>query len=114
MGTSAWRIFRTVTLPGAKFGIVSAFLVAFTLCFTDFGAPKVVGGNYSVLATDIYKQVVGQQNFGMGAVVGLLLMIPALVMFAADRFISSANEATVSSRSVSYRIIENKIPRQGR
>lgn len=108
MGSSAWRIFRTVTLPGAKFGIVSAFLVAFTLCFTDFGAPKVVGGNYSVLATDIYKQVVGQQNFGMGAVVGLLLMIPALVMFAADRFISSANEATVSSRSVSYRIIENK------
>ena len=113
MGTSAWRIFRTVTLPGAKFGIVSAFLVAFTLCFTDFGAPKVVGGNYSVLATDIYKQVVGQQNFGMGAVVGLLLMIPALVMFAADRFISSANEATVSSRSVSYRIIENKL-RDGR
>ena len=109
MGTSAWRIFRTVTLPGAKFGIVSAFLVAFTLCFTDFGAPKVVGGNYSVLATDIYKQVVGQQNFGMGAGCRLLLMIPALVMFAADRFISSANDATVSSRSVSYRILENKL-----
>ncbi|MEG2185366.1 MAG: ABC transporter permease subunit, partial [Cloacibacillus sp.] len=54
MGTGAFRTFRTVTLPGAKFGIISAWLVSFTLCFADFGAPKVVGGNYSVLATDFY------------------------------------------------------------
>ena len=41
--------------------------------------PKVIGGQYNVLATDIYKQVVGQQNFEMGAVVGLILLLPAVL-----------------------------------
>ena len=38
--------------------------------------PKVIGGNYNVLAIDIYKQVIGQQNFNIGAVVGLILLVP--------------------------------------
>ncbi len=108
MGTRPSRMLCTITLPGAKFGLVSAFLVAFTLCFSDFGAPKVVGGNYSVLATDIYKQVVGQQNFGMGAVVGLLLMIPAVVMFVTERLTEGGNGVTVSSRSIAYRVIPHR------
>ena len=52
----------------------------FTLVLTDFGVPKVIGGTWPVLATDIYKQVVGQQNFQMGAVVGVLLLLPALLL----------------------------------
>jgi iron(III) transport system permease protein len=70
LGTSRMRIFRTVTLPGARYGLVSAIFVVFTLVITDFGIPKVIGGQFNVLATDAYKQVVGQQNFPMGAVVG--------------------------------------------
>jgi len=61
------RTFFTVTIPGVKYGLISATFVCFILAFTDFGAPKVVGGNYNVLATDIYKQVIGQLNFVMGA-----------------------------------------------
>ncbi len=34
----------TVTLPGCRYGVVSAGLVVFTLIFTDFGVPKVIGG----------------------------------------------------------------------
>ena len=44
---------------------------------TDFGIAKVIGGRFNVLATDVYKQVIGQQNFEMGAVVGFVLLIPA-------------------------------------
>ena len=61
------RIFWTVTLPGARYGLISAAFVVFTMVITDFGAPKVIGGQYNVLATDVYKQVIGQQNFEMGA-----------------------------------------------
>ena len=57
----------------------------FTLVITDFGVPKVIGGQFNVLATDIYKQVVGQQNFQMGAVVGLILLLPAVIAFAVDQ-----------------------------
>ncbi|MBL8836186.1 MAG: ABC transporter permease subunit, partial [Alphaproteobacteria bacterium] len=60
------RTFFTVTLPGAKYGVISASFVVFTLVMTDFGIPKVIGGRFDVLATDVYKQVIGQQNFQMG------------------------------------------------
>ena len=56
---------------------MSACFVAFTYAITDFGAPKVIGGWYNVLSVDIYKQVVGQQNFQMGAVVGVVLLFPS-------------------------------------
>ena len=57
---SRLRTFFTVTLPGAKYGLISATFVVFTHAITDFGVPKVIGGQYDVLATDIYKQVIGQ------------------------------------------------------
>jgi iron(III) transport system permease protein len=43
--------------------------VVFTLVITDFGIPKVIGGNFNVLATDVFKLVIGQQDFQRGAVV---------------------------------------------
>jgi iron(III) transport system permease protein len=99
---SAWRIFFTVTLPGARYGLISAVFVVFTMVITDFGAPKVIGGQYNVLATDVYKQVIGQQNFEMGAVVSVLLLIPAGFAFAADRVARQRQVALLSTRAVPY------------
>jgi iron(III) transport system permease protein len=44
------KIFFTVTLPGVRYGLISAAFVVFTLVITDFGAPKVIGGQYNLLA----------------------------------------------------------------
>jgi iron(III) transport system permease protein len=96
------RIFFTVTLPGARYGLVSATFVVFTMVITDFGAPKVIGGQYNVLATDIYKQVIGQQNFEMGAVVGVVLLVPAALAFAVDRVARRRQVALLSARAVPY------------
>ena len=76
MRASPARTFLAVTLPGIRYGLISAIFVCFILAFTDFGVPKVVGGNYNVLATDIYKQVIGQQNFVMGATISIVLLVP--------------------------------------
>ncbi len=94
------RIFWTVTLPGARYGLVSATFVVFTLVITDFGVPKVIGGSFNVLAVDVYKQVVGQQNFQMGAVVGLVLLLPALLSFAVDRLAQRRQAALLTARAV--------------
>ncbi|MDH3579308.1 MAG: putative 2-aminoethylphosphonate ABC transporter permease subunit [Hyphomicrobiales bacterium] len=102
LGTRPVRVFFTITLPGAIYGIVSAAVVAFTLTITDFGVPKVIGGQYNVLATDIYKQVVGQQNFSMGAVVGLVLLLPAIFSFIIDRHVQKKQVALLSARAVPY------------
>lgn len=104
MGTSAIRKMFTITIPNVKYGLISAIFVAFTYSFTDFGAPSVVGGNYNVLATDVYKQVVGQQNFNMGAVVGIILLFPAILSFAVDRITSQKQSAAISAKSVPYQI----------
>jgi iron(III) transport system permease protein len=100
--TSTVRTFFTVTLPGVKYGLMSAFSVVFTLVITDFGVPKVIGGQYNVLAVDVYKQVVGQQNFQMGAVVGMVLLVPAVVAFIADRLVQRKQIALLSARAVPY------------
>ncbi|ATF15031.1 putative 2-aminoethylphosphonate ABC transporter permease subunit [Brevibacillus sp. HB1.4B] len=109
LGANHWRKFFVVTIPSVKYGIVSACFVCFTLSFTDFGAPKVVGGQFSVLATDVYKQVIGQQNMTMGATVGLLLIIPALVAFVVDRIVERKQHAAVTAKSKPYRIKENRL-----
>lgn len=98
--TPAWRTFLTVTLPSVKYGLMSAIFVCFTLSFTDFGVPKVVGGNFNVLATDIYKQVIGQQNFSMGATISVFLLIPTIIAFVADRLIQRRQTALVSAKAV--------------
>jgi iron(III) transport system permease protein len=94
------RTFFTVTLPGVKYGLISAVFVSFILCFTDFGAPKVIGGNYNVLATDIYKQVIGQQNFVMGATVSVILLIPTTLAFLLDRISQRKQVALIAAKSV--------------
>ncbi len=102
LGTRPGRIFRTVTLPGARYGLISAGFVVFTMVITDFGIPKVIGGQFSVLATDAYKQIVGQQNFEMGAVVGLILLMPAVIAFVVDRQVQKRQVALLSARAVPY------------
>ncbi|MBR0680384.1 putative 2-aminoethylphosphonate ABC transporter permease subunit [Roseomonas eburnea] len=97
------RIFLTVTLPGARYGLVSAGVVVFTLVVTDFGIPKVIGGQFPVLATDVYKQVVGLQDFNMGAVVGLVLLVPAVIAFVLDRWATRQRAGTLSGRAVPLR-----------
>lgn len=104
MGTSAIRKMFTITIPNVKYGLISATFVAFTYSFTDFGAPSVVGGNYNVLATDVYKQVVGQQNFNMGAVVGIILLFPAVLSFAVDRITSKKQSSAITAKAVPFQI----------
>ena len=103
MGTKASRKFFTITLPGAKYGLISAALVTFTLVITDFGIPKVIGGNFNVLATDVFQLVIGQQDFQKGAVVALLLLAPAVLTFAVDHWVSRKQTAMLSARAVPYR-----------
>ena len=100
--TPTWRRFFTITLPGAKYGLVSATMVVFSYTVSDFGIPKVIGGSFDVLAIDIFKQVIGQQNFNKGAVVSLILLLPVLFAFSVDWIMRRRLQAQFSSRAVPY------------
>ncbi|MDN3681977.1 putative 2-aminoethylphosphonate ABC transporter permease subunit [Vibrio tapetis subsp. quintayensis] len=107
--TSPFKTFFIVTLPAAKYGLISTLIVVFTLVVCDFGVPKVIGGSYNVLATDIFKQVVGQQNFAMGAVTSILLLLPALFAFVVDRWVQKKQKSLFDTRSVPYQPEPNPI-----
>lgn len=100
--TPGWRQFLTITLPSCKYGLISACTVVFTYVVSDFGAPKVIGGNFNVLSVDVYKQVVGQLNFSMGAVVGMLLLLPSIASFVIDYRVRRKIKAQLTARSVPY------------
>jgi iron(III) transport system permease protein len=102
LGTRRLRRFFTITLPGCKYGLLSAFTVVFTYTISDFGAPKVIGGNFNVLAVDVFKQVIGQFNFSIGAVVGLLLLVPSVVAFGVDWMVRRRLTANLTARSVPF------------
>jgi iron(III) transport system permease protein len=95
-----WRAFFAITLPSSRYSLVSACSVVFVLVFTDFGVPTVVGGSTNMLATDIYKLVIGRFDFQLGAVVGVLLLIPAIVAYVIDFSARRAQRATLSGKSI--------------
>ncbi len=101
--TTKLRAFLTITIPGARYGIISTAFVIFTQVFTDFGVPKVIGGNYNMLATDIYKEVVGMQNFQMGAVISMVLLLPSLVAFFIDQYSRNKQISLLTSQSVVFK-----------
>ena len=100
LGASPARQFWTVTVPAARYGIISAALVVFTLVITDFGIPKVIGGNFSMLATDVFKLVIGQQDFQRGAVVALLLLAPAVLTYLIDMRVQRRQTAVLTAKAV--------------
>ena len=105
LGATGARIFRDITLASTKYGILSATFVVFTIVITDFGNPMVIGGDYSVLATEIYNQVSGQGNFQMGAVIGVMLLVPAALAVIAEKWIMRRHHATITERSQPLRIV---------
>lgn len=100
LGASEWRVFRTVTLPATRYGLVSATFIVFTIVITDFGNPMVIGGDFNVLATEIYNQVSGQANFSLGAVIGIVLLIPAAVAVLVERHVARRQAASITAGSV--------------
>ena len=100
--TGSIRTFFRITLPAAKYGVMSACFVAFIYTITDFGACKVIGGWFNVLSLDIYKQVVGQQNFQLGAVVSVIMLLPVVVTFIAQQLVQRRQTAQITPGSVPY------------
>ncbi|MBC3423266.1 putative 2-aminoethylphosphonate ABC transporter permease subunit [Pseudomonas sp. RW3S2] len=99
MGAGPWRAFCSITWPATRQAVFAAFCLVFTLTITDFGVPVVVGGDYQVLALEAYKAVVGQQQFGRGALIGMVLLVPALLSFSVDAWLRRRQGEAMSGRA---------------
>lgn len=106
---SPFTTFLKVTLPAMKYGLISTLIAVFTLAICDFGVAKVIGGQFNVLATDIYKQIIGQQNFGLGAITSLMLLLPVILTFGIDYLLRRKQQEQNNIRSVPYLPKPNKL-----
>lgn len=109
MGANHWKTFLTVTWPGTRYAVFAASCLVFTQTIINFGIPVVIGGDYQVLAMEAYKSVVGQQKFSEGALIGSILLVPALISFAVDMWMRKLRGSQVSSQAATYVAPTNRV-----
>ena len=59
LGLSKRQQFFTITLPNIKGPLISVVFSVFTMIFTDYGVPLVVGGKSITLPVYMYREVIG-------------------------------------------------------
>lgn len=99
LGASQGRILRTVTLPLVAPGLAGAFLFLFMEAISDLADPLVIGGDYTVITTNLYRSIVGQSNPAVGAAYSIALLIPALTVFVLQHYwVSRKSIVTVTGK----------------
>lgn len=84
LGASRLAILRTVILPLSTPGIGTGAALVFTLSYTTFVVPQLLGGgNYLNAATMIYEQVVYSLEWSKGSVTSMILMVTCLMVLVA-------------------------------
>ncbi len=101
LGSSRWRVFRTVTLPLAVPGLANAFLLLFAASLADFATPLILAGNsFPVLPTEAFLQITGLYDLKGGATLSFVLLIPSFLIFFLQRFwVSRKNYVTITGKA---------------
>jgi iron(III) transport system permease protein len=84
LGIPKLRQFGALTVPYLRKPMITVMFAVLTMIITDYGVPLMIGGQYNTLPVMMYRDVIGQTDFGKGAVIGLVLLVPAVVAFLID------------------------------
>lgn len=92
MGDGTLSTFWIAILRPLLGTLAGAFIQSFFLCFTDFGIPASVGGDYDVIATVLYNEMLGGvPDFNRGAVISVVMLLPSIVSILLLRFLERYN-----------------------
>ncbi len=99
LGASHWRVFTQIVLPLCKPGIAGGALIAAMSVLADFGNPIVIGGNFTVLSTEAYMQMIGRFDLAAAAALSTALFLPAICLFLINRhWVGKRSYVTVTGR----------------
>src|SRR5262247_2304057 len=101
LGASRAQVFRTVTLPLAIPGLANAFLLLFAASLADFATPLILAGNaFPVLPTEAYLQITGLFDLKGGAILSVLLLVPAAIVYVLQRaWVARGHFVTVTGKA---------------
>ena len=95
------RFYHTLLRP-LFIPIGNAFILSFILSFTDFGIPASIGADYNVISITLYQMILGSiPKFAEGAVIAMLMLIPAIIGFI---FLTIIEKWNVQQRAISHKI----------
>ncbi|HJR78771.1 MAG TPA: iron ABC transporter permease [Anaerolineales bacterium] len=101
------HIFRTVTLPLLIPGIAGSFLLLFVESLADLGNPLFIAGNRTVLSAQIFLAVIGEYDYQKASALSLILIIPTLLLFLAQRYyVNRRSYISVTGKPSSAQITE--------
>ena len=103
LGVKPFRRFFSIVLPLMRYAVFSAFVVCFTMIFTDYGVPLSVGGTYPILPLQFYKNVIGLLDFSTGAIYGILILLPTVILYFFDIFYFSRKQHTSKTNVIEVR-----------
>jgi iron(III) transport system permease protein len=107
---SRLRTVLTITLPLSLPGLLSAWRLVFTNSLADFANPLLLAGSYRVLSVEAYIEVTGRSNLGGGASLSLLLLLPTLTAFFAQRYWVNKKSVVTVTGKPSTRLAELATP----
>ena len=107
LGISPWEQFKNITLYNLTKPLIAASFAVFTMVFTDYGVPLMIGGKFQTLSTYMYREIIGLLNFSNGAIIGIVVLIPAVIAFIVDLKIDDPNKGSTVTKD--YIIKPNKV-----
>ena len=107
MGLTAKDKFFAITLPYLRKPLISVIFATFTMIITDYGVPLIVGGKYLTLPVMMYQDVIGMLEFGKGAVIGVILLVPVFITCILD--MTNRDKGNAAFVGKPYRIRDGKV-----
>ncbi|MHA7847469.1 ABC transporter permease [Serratia sp. D1N4] len=96
-----FQTFTQVFLPLLKPALANSFLIVIVQSLADFSNPLVLGGNFDVLATQIYFYITGAQlDYQAASTLGVILLLFSLLVFCVQyMWIGKRSYVTISGKS---------------
>ncbi|XKM14154.1 iron ABC transporter permease [Orbaceae bacterium ac157xtp] len=95
-----YKTFFTIFMPLLKPALANSFLIVFVQSLADFSNPLVLGGNFDVLATQIYFYITGAQlDYPSASTLGGVLLLFSLAIFCIQYlWIGKRSYVTISGK----------------
>ena len=91
LGAPRWKAHLTITVPLSVPGLLSAFLISFTLCLSAFVVPMILGkGKILFVSNLIYARFSEIANYPSGSAISIVMLILSLgIIYGVTRLVNS-------------------------